>query len=207
MLHLAGAQGLDLSESPEAARLTVEEIKKLENEGYVFEGAEASSTLIILKHMKKLPEFFELVRYRTAVEHRSSGGTFTEATVKIRVGGETHLAVGEGVGPVDALDDALRKAIKEFYPEIDGIVLRDYKVRMINPAAATDAKVCVHIESTDKADGDFWGTVGASENIIEASWSALKDSIIYGLLRKRPEIWTGKETATKPAKEESAARA
>jgi 2-isopropylmalate synthase len=188
--HLALAQGLDLSQHPEAARLAVEDIKMLENEGYVFEGAEASATLIILKHMGKLPELFELIRYRTSVEHRSTGGTFTEATVKIRVGGEAHLAVGEGVGPVDALDAALRKAIKQFYPEVNSIVLTDYKVRIINAAAGTHAKVCVFIESSDKMHDALWGTIGASENIIEASWTALKDSIIYGLLqRQRPEFW------------------
>jgi 2-isopropylmalate synthase len=202
--HLASVQGIDLSESPGAARLAVEEIKKLENEGHVFEDAEASSTLIMLKHMGRLPELFQLIRYRTSVEHRSTGGTFTEATVKIRVRGEEHLAVGEGVGPVDALDDALRKAIKEFYPAVDEIVLRDYKVRIINPAAATDAKVCVHIESTDKTDGDVWGTVGASENIIEASWAALRDGIVYGLLKRQPEIWRAERTVGQARAEPSA---
>ena len=187
--HLAMAAGLDLSKHPEAAPLAVEEIKSLENKGYVFEGAEASSTLIILKHMGKLPEFFELIRYRTSVEHRSTGGTFTEATVKIRVGNETHLAVGEGVGPIDALDDGMRKALRQFYPEVEDVFLVDYKVRIINAVAGTHAKVCVHIESSDRLRDERWGTVGASANLIEASWRALNDSIAYGLLRKRPEIW------------------
>jgi 2-isopropylmalate synthase len=182
--HLAVAEGLDIEAHPRAAQLAVEEIKKLENEGYVFEGAEGSSTVIILKHMGKLPEFFNLVHYRVSVEHRATGGTFTEATVKIRVRGDEHLAVGEGVGPVDALDNALRKAIKQFYPEIDRIVLNDYRVRIINGAAGTNAKVSVFIESTDTKNDLSWGTVGAGENIIEASWSALNDSIIYGLWRK-----------------------
>jgi len=159
----------------------VAEIKKLENEGYVFEGAEASSTLIVLKHMRHLPDFFELVRYGVHVEHRASGGTFSEATVKIRVRGEEHLAVGEGVGPVDALDLALRRAIREFYPEIDQITLQDYKVRIINAAEGTHAKVCVCIESMDREREESWGSAGAGENIIEASWIALRDSVIYGL--------------------------
>ena len=188
MQAIAASEGLDLSAHPEAAKLAVEEIKRLENEGYVFEGAEASATLITLKHMGKVPEFFELIRYRTAAEHRSHGGTFTEASVKIRVGGETHLAVGEGVGPVDALDSALRKAIQQFYPEVDDIVLVDYKVRIINAAASTHAKVCVCIESTDKNRDARWGTVGTSENIIEASWAALRDSFVYGLIKKREEL-------------------
>lgn len=182
--HLANAEGIDLEKNPQAAQQAVAEVKQLENEGYVFEGAEASSTLIILKHLGLLPEFFDLVRYRVAVEHRTTGGTFSEATVKIRVRGEEHLAVGEGVGPVDALDSALRSAIRQFYPELDHIVLNDYRVRIINAAAGTHARVCVFIETKDKEQDSTWGTVGAGENIIEASWSALKDSIVYGLWRK-----------------------
>jgi len=181
--HLATVEGIDLEAHPTAARLAVEEIKQLENEGHVFEGAEASSVLILMKHMGKLPEFFELIRYRVSVDHKTSGGTSAEATVKIRVRGETHLAVGEGVGPVDALDGALRGALKGFYPEIDRIVLNDYRVRIINAAQGARAKVCVFIESTDNLKDRSWGTVGAGENIIEASWTALKDSIIYGLWR------------------------
>ncbi len=181
--YLAATEGLDLSEHPQAARSAVDEIKKLENQGYVFEDSEASATLIMLKHMGKLPELFELVRYRTAVEHRATGGTFTEATVKIKVKGQEQLAVGEGVGPVDALDDALRRAIREFYPAVDGITLKDYRVRIINAQNATHASVCVNIQSIDKAAGVVWGTVGAHENIIEASWTALRDSMLYGILR------------------------
>lgn len=193
--YLAFAQGIDMADHPEAAQLAVQEIKRLENEGHVFETAEASATLIMLKHMGKVPEFFELVRYRTAVEHRSTGGTFTEATVKVRVDGEEHLAVGEGVGPVDALDSGLRRALSEFYPEIGSIVLNDYRVRIINAQEATHAKVCVTIQSIDKVNDEVWGTVGASENIIEASWAALRDSIVYGLLRRRLGLLKGDGSA------------
>lgn len=184
VLHLAGAEGLELEAHPQAAQRAVDEIKQLENDGYVFEGAEASSMLIVLKHMGTLPEFFELVRYRVAVEHRATGGAFSEATVKIRVRGEEHLAVGEGVGPVDALDAALRSAIREFYPELEAIALHDYRVRIINAVAGTHARVCVFIETMDRASEKTWGTVGAGENIIEASWLALRDSILYGLWRR-----------------------
>ena len=188
--HLAEAEGIDLSEHSEAARKAVLEIKDLEYRGHVFEGAEASATLILLRHLGKLPDLYELVRYRTAVEHRRSGGTFNEATVKIRVKDEERLAVGEGVGPVNALDDALRNALRQFYPEVTSIHLKDYKVRIINAEAGTNARVCVTIESAT-TDGDMlWSTVGAHENVIEATWSALNDSIVYGLLRLRhPEVF------------------
>ncbi len=195
--HLAAAQGIDTSEHPKAAQQAVAEIKQLENEGHVFESAEASATLIMLRHMGKVPQLFELVRYRTAVEHRPNGGTFTEATVKIRVQEDEHLAVGEGVGPVDALDAALRKAIHAFYPEIDAIVLQDYRVRIINAQEATHAKVCVTIQSIDKRDDVVFGTVGADENIMEASWSALRDSIVFGLLRQQLKLDT---TSTREAR-------
>ncbi|HLU49374.1 MAG TPA: citramalate synthase, partial [Planctomycetota bacterium] len=185
--HLAEAEGVELDANPEAARSAVAEIKELENRGYVFEGAEASATLILLKHLGQLPELFELVRYRTAVEHRRTGGTFNEATVKVRVQGREHLAVGEGVGPVDALDEALRNALRSFYPEVTDIHLRDYRVRIINAEAGTDARVCVSIESSARNGEIVWSTVGAHENLIEASWFALKDSIVYGLYRLRKE--------------------
>ena len=101
--------------------------------------------------------------------------------MKLRVRGEERLAVGEGVGPVDALDEALRNALVPFYPEVADIHLKDYKVRIINAEAGTDARVCVTISSTT-ADGEHsWSTVAAHENLIEASWHALEDSILYGL--------------------------
>ncbi|MBN1443644.1 MAG: citramalate synthase [Planctomycetes bacterium] len=187
--YLAETEGIHLRDHPEAARHAVNEIKRLEHLGYVFEGGEASAALILLRHMGKLPDYFDLIRYRTAVEHRSTGGTFNEATVKIRVGSEERLAVGEGVGPVNALDDALRNALGQFYPEVENIILKDYKVRIVNVTAGTKARVCVTIESTDRTGGLVWGTVGASENVVEASWSALTDGISYGLLRLRdPQI-------------------
>ncbi len=187
MHYLAASEGIDIDAHPEAAKKAVDEIKQLENEGFVFEGAEASSSLIILKHMGKLPEFFELVRYRTAVEHRRTVVAFTEATVKVRIGDNEPLAVGEGVGPLDALDEALRAAIAPYYPGVANIVLNDYKVRIIDAASATHAKVCVVIESEDREGEREWGTVGASTNVIEASWMALRDGIVYGLLKQQQD--------------------
>lgn len=184
--QLASDEGIQFgTDDDEALRRAVQEIKELESQGYVFEGAEASSSLILLKSLKGLEEFFTLVAYRTVVDHRASGGTLSEATVKIRVGGEEHLTVGEGIGPVDALDQALRSAIRRFFPEVKAMRLRDYKVRVINADQSTHAKVRVMIETVDADTGETWGTVGANENIIEASWIALRDSIVYGILKKR----------------------
>jgi 2-isopropylmalate synthase len=185
LVHLAAQEGIDLENNAAALAQAVREIKQLENQGYVFEGAEASSALVILRALGKLPNLFELVTYRAFVDHRQSGGTISEATVKIRVGGDEHLAVGEGVGPVDALDAALRIAIQRFFPEVKGVRLSDYKVRVINANEGTHAHVRVMIESVDSESRASWGTVGASENIIEASWIALRDSLIYGILKKR----------------------
>ncbi|MBI4585820.1 MAG: citramalate synthase [Planctomycetes bacterium] len=183
--YLAEEQEIDLENNQEAIQRALNEIKQHENQGFVYEGAEASSTLIILKALGKLPELFDLVNYRAVVDHRVSGGTLSEATVKICVKGEEHLAAGEGNGPVDALDAALRNAIKRFFPEVETVRLSDYKVRVIDADEGTHAKVRVMIESSDAESGEAWGTVGASENIIEASWLALRDAIVYGILRKR----------------------
>lgn len=183
--HLANQEGIDYKENLDALKEAVKEIKSLENEGLIFEGAEASSSLILQKALKTNIDIFELVTYRTIVDHRRNGGTLSEATVKIRVDGEKQLAVGEGLGPVDALDKALRAAIQPFFPELDSVRLSDYKVRVIDADKATRSKVCVMIQSIDSESGDTWGTVGASENIIEASWAALRDGLIYGILQKR----------------------
>ncbi len=182
----ADQERIEIKERPEAARLAVEAIKKLENQGYVFEGAEASSSLVILKALGKLPTYFELVSYRTNVLHPGpAGGATSEATVKIRVGEVEHLAAGEGVGPVNALDAALRAAIRPVFPEVNAVRLSDYKVRVIDTGSGTSAKVRVLIESTDSFHDHSWGTVGVSENIIEASWEALRDSVIYGIYHAR----------------------
>ena len=118
--------------------------------------------------------------FRVIVEKRN-GSTVTEATIKVKVGDKTHLTAAEGDGPVNALDLALRKALELFYPELKHMHLTDYKVRVINATAATAARVRVVIESAYK--DNLWSTVGVSENLIEASWFALVDSINYMLLK------------------------
>lgn len=171
----------NLSHDKDLARRLLARVQDLENEGYQFESAEASFELIVKKTLKKHRRFWKLREYRVIVENR--GRTpITEATLKLSVGARVFHTVSEGDGPVNALDGALRLAIGEVYPKINKLRLVDYKVRVVNPRAATAARVRVTIESRD--DRDVWGTVGVSENIIEASWLALVDSFEYMLLKE-----------------------
>ena len=174
--------GIDLSEDTCRVREILKTIKQLEHQGYEFEAAEASFELIIKKALKRHKKFFKLEGFRTSVEKKEDGRVITEATVKVAVGKEICHTVAEGDGPVNALDNALRKALEKFYPVINNVRLVDYKVRVLNPKEATAAKVRVLIESTDGQE--IWGTVGVSENLIEASWQALVDSVEYKLLRE-----------------------
>jgi len=176
---LAQLEKSKIAEDKKLARRILDRVQKLEHEGYQFEAADASFELLVKKIMGSYNPFFELTKYHVAVEHRADGGTVTEATVKLSVDGVTDHVVGEGDGPVNALDAALRKALEQFYPDITDVRLIDYKVRVVNARAGTAAKVRVIIESRDK--DTIWGTVGVSENIIEASWQALVDSVEYKL--------------------------
>jgi 2-isopropylmalate synthase len=154
-------------------------VQELENEGYQFEAANASFDLLVRKVMGAFKPSFELIKYHVNVEKRKTGEMVTEATVKLRVGEEIEHVVGEGDGPVNALDAALRKSLEIFYPSLRDVQLFDYKVRVVNAKAGTAARVRVVIESRDKQA--IWGTVGVSENVIEASWLALVDSVEYKL--------------------------
>lgn len=157
-------------------------VVELENQGYQFEAAEASFDLLVKRCAGTYEPHFELIKYHTIVENRTGDGKLlTEATVKIRVGKQVRHEVAEGDGPVNALDAALRKALNGFFPALEKMQLVDYKVRVINSEAATAACVRVMIESRDATD--VWGTVGVSENIIDASWHALVDSIEYKLCK------------------------
>jgi 2-isopropylmalate synthase len=157
----------------------LDEVQRLENEGYQFEAANASFELLVRKVMGTYKPFFELIKYNTSVVKHASGEMFTEATVKLKVAGNVEHQVGEGDGPVDALDAAIQKSLGKFYPSISDIHLIDYKVRVVNAGAGTAARVRVNIQFRDK--DSFWGTVGCSENIIEASWQALIDGVEYKL--------------------------
>jgi len=157
------------------------QVQDLEHEGYEFEAAEASFDILVKKAAGLYRPKFERLSYRVNVEVGPSGQPVTEATVKARVGDEVTHTVSEGDGPVNALDGALRKALSPFYPNLAQMQLVDYKVRVVNARAGTAARVRVVIESRD--GDDVWGTVGVSENIIEASWLALVDSIEYKLFK------------------------
>jgi 2-isopropylmalate synthase len=174
--------GLGLDASSAAAKEVVERLKEMEHDGYQFEGAEASFEMLVDRMVHHAKEFFELDGFRLTTEKKGTGESHSEAVIKLRVDGKEEHTAAEGVGPVSALDRALRKSLTTFFPGIKDIRLTDYKVRVLNPKGATDAKVRVLIESSD--GHDTWGTVGVSENIIEASWQALVDSITYKLKKE-----------------------
>jgi 2-isopropylmalate synthase len=157
------------------------QVQDLEHEGYEFEAAEASFDLLVKKAAGLYQPKFERLSYRVNVEADGAGQPVTEATVKVRVGDQTQHTVSEGDGPVNALDGALRKALQPFFPNLREMQLVDYKVRVVNARAGTAARVRVVIESRDATD--VWGTVGVSENIIEASWLALRDSLEFKLFK------------------------
>lgn len=159
----------------------LDRIQDLENEGYQFEAAEASFVLLVERLAGRFRPSFELLGYRVRVERSAEGVPTTEATVKLRVGEVVEHTVSEGDGPVNALDGALRKALDRHFPTLREMSLVDYKVRVINERAGTAARVRVVIESKDQAD--LWGTVGVSENIIDASWLALVDSFEHKIAK------------------------
>ena len=174
--------GFKFDKHSKASAEIVKELKKLENEGYQFEAAEASFELLVKQMTNQAPDFFKLEGFRVIMEQNGNGESRSEATIKVRVNDQIELSAAEGNGPVHALDAALRRALCEFYPEISSMQLQDYKVRVLNEKDGTEAKVRVLIDSAK--DGESWGTVGVSENIIDASWKALSEGIIYFLMNQ-----------------------
>jgi len=164
----------------------VETVKAREYDGYAYDGAEASFELLARRALGRVPEFFRLARFRVMDDRRWNARgelvTESEATITVEVGGEKLMSVATGNGPVNALDTALRKALKPFYPELEDMRLVDFKVRILTPNAGTEAVTRVMIESADR-DGDRWTTVGVSTNIIDASFNALHDAITWKLFR------------------------
>ncbi|WP_027717588.1 citramalate synthase [Desulfovirgula thermocuniculi] len=172
---------LELGTSREENRRLLEEIKELEYQGFMFEGAEGSFELLLRRAYDNYREPFKLESLRIIIEMKENSPVHSEAVIKMTVGDKVVHTAAEGNGPVNALDNALRKALEDFYPEIRRMKLTDYKVRVLDEKQGTAATVRVHIET---GDGErSWGTVGVSTNIIEASWQALVDSIAYGLLK------------------------
>ena len=183
LLEKIEAYGIKLDKSHAKLQELIGVLKERESEGYQFEAAEGSFELLMRKAMGTHRPAFQLLGFRVIVEKRQDhGASSSEATVMVKVGGVVEHAAAVGAGPVNALDHALRKALEKFYPQLREVKLLDYKVRVLSANRGTESKVRVLIESGDHKDK--WGTVGVSENIMEASWQALADSIEYKLLAR-----------------------
>ncbi|MBM3887565.1 MAG: citramalate synthase, partial [Verrucomicrobia bacterium] len=182
VLMKAHELGVDLRADTPEVRDILKQLKELEHRGYEFEAADGSFILLLQKALKRHKPFFDLLGYRVIVDHY--GGEeqqVIEASVKLKIGDHVEHTVAEGDGPVNALDRALRLALVNRFPAIKDVRLVDYKVRILDSAGGTAARTRVLIESTDGPD--IWGTVGVSDNLIEASWEALVDSVEYKLLK------------------------
>jgi 2-isopropylmalate synthase len=176
------ADELGLALDGEALGRVLDDLKNLEHEGYHFEVADGSLELLLRRASGDIPSFFEVEAFRVITDHAPNGASSvtTEATVKVHIGEDRVVATAEGNGPVNALDGALRQAIGDHYPELAAIHLTDYRVRVLDSGRGTGAVTRVLV---DTSDGErTWTTIGVSENIIEASWEALADSVVYGLL-------------------------
>jgi len=174
--------GIDLNQQKDAVRDILRRTKDLEGQGYEFQAAEASFELLIQEALGKKRKNFNLIGFRVIDEKRNEGETaIAEATIMVQVDGVMEHAAAMGNGPVNALDQALRRALTKFYPSLKQVELLDYKVRVLSSGEGTGAVVRVLIESGDGKDK--WGTVGVSHNVIEASWLALADSIDYKLYK------------------------
>ncbi len=184
LYYKARELNFDLAQGNPQTKEIIKQIKELEYQGYQFEGAEASLELLLRRAFGQYREFFTLESLKLFVQKQANNGDVisSEAIIKMRVGDQIMHTAAEGNGPVNAVDNALRKALEGFYPSLKEMHLVDYKVRVLDGKDGTGAKVRVLIESADAAGS--WSTVGVSENIIEASWQALTDSMNYALLRK-----------------------
>jgi 2-isopropylmalate synthase len=189
ILYKSTLRGWALREEKGEVERILAEVKRLESEGYHFEGAEGSFELLVKRIKGEYRKFFTLLNFRVIVERDKTGELLSEATVKLKVGDTFRYTVAEGNGPVNALDRALREALEEFYPSLREMQLVDYKVRILDSKSGTRAITRVFIESKDHEE--IWTTVGVSENIIEASWQALVESIEYKFLKDGVEEYKG----------------
>jgi len=183
ILYKAAEFKIDFESNDPKIRQILDDLKRLENQGFQYEGAEGSFEILIKKALGQHKRFFELMGFRVIVEKKTEEeAPLSEATIMVRVGDRVEHTAAEGNGPVNALDHAIRKALEKFYPELKQVKLLDYKVRILSTKDGTGALTRVLIESGDGQSK--WGTVGVSENIIEASWQALVDAIDYKLLKE-----------------------
>jgi 2-isopropylmalate synthase len=197
VLWKAARSGIDLDKNTPETRQILQILKEMEDQGYEFEGAEASFEMLMEKARGRRPASFDLEGWRVVVQKHRNAPPVSEATIKLSVKGIPEHTAAEGNGPVSALDNALRKALDEFYPNLKTMSLRDYKVRILEGTQGTSAKTRVLITSGD--GHETWGTVGVSPNIIEASWQALVDSVEYKL-----RMDARRETSGVPAPAEEA---
>ena len=183
LLYKARELNLDINSYDAQTRTVIKQIKELESQGFQFEGADASLELFLRKAFGQCSDHFQLLNLKVILEKNEQEEIVSEAMVKLSANGQTFHTAADGDGPVNALDNALRKALTEVYPEIQDMHLTDYKVRVLDGKDGTAAKVRVLIETADPTGK--WNTVGVSENIIEASWQALVDSINYLLMKRK----------------------
>lgn len=187
----AESLGYDLNAHPEKVQAILDEVKAREAQGYSYEVADGSLALLIERHLYGSRPHFTLESFRVIVDDREDTGALakdaqSEATIKVHVGDERFVATGEGVGPVGALSKALKMALATAYPQVKDMHLIDFKVRLLDESTGTDAITRVVITTRDEAG--TWGTIGVSENIIEASWNAMVESLEYGLVRCLPRL-------------------
>ena len=173
--------GIDLDPSSEEGQATIASVLstvRARVKGWTFDAADASFDLLLRRELSLIGDYFDVESWRVITDRRGEGQALSEATVKVLAGGHRHVETGEGNGPVNALDHALRACLATVYPELEKFELIDFKVRILDASHGTDAVTRVLIETSDGAT--TWTTVGVDANIIEASWKALVDSITYG---------------------------
>ena len=183
ILLRAKGMNLDLAKDDPQTQKILKLDQFREHQGYQFEAAEASLEVLIQGVLKKYKKFFEMESFKVVIKKISNRKIISEAEIKLKVNGKRKHTVAEGDGPVNALDNALRKALKDFYPTLAKMRLSDFKVRVLDEKSGTAAKVRVLIQSQDESD--TWSTIGVHENLIEASWEALVDSVEYKLLKDK----------------------
>ncbi len=194
---VAATTRMRLQEDDALMRRILQRVQDLENEGYQFEAAEASFDILVMKEAGTFKPKFERLYYSVDVDAREGQEPITEATIKLKVKGHTEHVAGDGDGPVNALDTALRRALLPHYPNLERMHLVDYRVRVVNSIEGTAARVRVVIESAD--ENDVWTSVGVSENIVEASWLALNDSVEYKLHKDAGAIVNGDAPSESPS--------